>query len=103
MTRQLLAAAATAVCVAFAGDNTASAHGPHQNHHHHHHHGGSVGYGYPGAYRPRYYAPPVVVRPRPVYVAPDPCYTGYGNPGYGGYGPSGIGFSNRNFSVWLGR
>jgi hypothetical protein len=48
---------------------------------------------YPGY--PRYYAPqPVVV---PVYPQPLPCPYGY--PAYA----PGVGFSNRNFSLWLGR
>ncbi len=124
MTRQLLATAAMAVCVAFAGANTASANGPHGQSHHHGgsggYGGGYGGYGYSGGYGPRYYAPPVVIRPQPVYVAPAPygayapapCHTGYGYNSYGGYGSygsyggygqSGIGFSNRDFSLWLGR
>lgn len=64
---------------------------------------GGVGLGYP---RPVYYPSPYVV-PQPVYPAP---YLGapYGGYGYGyapvPYGPAaGVGFSNRNFSLWLGR
>lgn len=110
MTRQLFATVAMAVCVAFAGAGTASANGPHGYHHYHGGHGG-YGYssGYGGGYGARYYAPPIVIRQQPVLVAPyggyqpAPCATSYGYGSYGGYAPSGIGFTNRNFSLWLGR
>lgn len=110
MARSLMTTLALTACVAFTGAIPASAAGPH---HHHHHHGGGYGYGgYGYGYGgPRYVTPaPIVIRPRPVvvapqpYVTPAPCMTDYGyNYGYNGYAPSGVGFSNRNFSLWLGR
>ncbi len=63
-------------------------------HHHHNHIGVGV---YPG-YRPvvPYYAP------APVYAYPPPpvYYNGYA-PTY--VPPAGIGFQNKNFSLWLGQ
>jgi hypothetical protein len=85
----------------------------HDHHHgHHHHHGGarlSIYGGNPyGYYAPRPYLPPPVVVPVYPPVAPAPYVPApvYG-PAYGPvYGPAyggGVGFSNRNFSLWLGR
>jgi hypothetical protein len=55
------------------------------------------------------YGPGFGYRPFPVphhhgfYGHPHPGFYGHGIP-YGGYGPApGVGFSNRNFSLWLGR
>lgn len=112
MTRTLLGTVAMAVCVALGSGSTASAGGPHNHHHghhvhqhHQHHHHGGFGY---GGYRPRYVAihsRPVIVAPQPYgSYGPAPCVTDYDyNYGYNGYAPSGVGFSNRNFSLWLGR
>lgn len=114
MTRSLFVAAALALGVTLMGANTALAGGGHHHHGHHHHghhggyHGGYHQNSYPGHhhhhlhYGYRSYSPVVV---QPYYFQSQPgCYGGYGSyPGYGGYGPSGIGYINRNFSVWLGR
>jgi hypothetical protein len=74
-------------------------------------HGGGYGYPAPRPY-PRPY-PPIGYYPvpayRPVPVVPVPVYPPYGGGhghghGYGyGYPAPGVGFSNRNFSLWLGR
>ena len=112
MFRSLLTTGALVLGVTLTSATTASASGPHHHHHHHGSHGhrghlhGGYGYGGYGSY----YGGPVIVRPNPVVVSPyqyqpvPSCHSqSYGYPGYyGGYAPSGIGFSNRNFSLWLG-
>jgi hypothetical protein len=97
MTRSIILAAALALGVTLMGASTASAGGGH--HHGGHHHGHYYGHHHGGFYGG------VIVRPQ-VYSYP--YNYGYGYPAYGypsyGYGyPSGIGYSNRNFSLWLGR
>jgi hypothetical protein len=116
MFKSMLCGLGTAAAVGVFGVQTASAGHEHHGGHHHHHGGASLSiyggypYGYPAYPRPVYPRP---VYPAPVYPpvvvpayppAPAPCLHGpvyapaYG-PAYGG----GVGYSNRNFSLWLGR